>query len=74
MTELMSNNKTKARHFHSTKSFLDDSAAVNEVDEFGRTYIEIYLKEIELKLEHQSPFCILILLNFNINIVGRKIV
>ena len=74
MTELMSNNKTKARHFHSTKPFLDDSGAVNEVDEFGRTYIEIYLKEIELKLEHQSPLCILILLNFNINIVGRKIV
>ena len=33
---------------------------VNKVDEFGRIYTEIYLKEIELNLEHQSPLCILI--------------
>ena len=32
---------------------------VNKVDEFGRIYTEIYLKEIELNLEHQRPLCIL---------------
>ena len=74
MTEFMSNNKTKARHFHSTKPFMDDLGAVNEVDKYKGNYIEIYLKETELMLEHQSPLCILILLNCNINIMGRKIV
>ena len=38
----------------------DLGGVVNEVDEFGRIYTEIYLKETELNLEHQSPLCILI--------------
>ena len=42
----------KARHFHSTKRFIDDISALNDRGEFGRVYKDIYPNELELKVEH----------------------
>ena len=44
----------KARHFHSTKRFIDDLCAINDGNEFGKVYRNIYPEELELKLEHSG--------------------
>lgn len=67
ITELLSNTNIKARHFHSAKGFIDDLCAINDVGKFERTYTEIYPKELEFKVEHQSTQEFF--LNLNINIV-----
>ena len=42
MSEVISNNKIKAQHFHSTKGFIDDLREINDGGEFGRTNAESY--------------------------------
>ena len=54
MSSLIDSNKIKARHFHSTKCFIDDLSAINDGGEFERSVCEIYPKELELKVEHQG--------------------
>ena len=54
MTKLISNNKTTARHLHSTKRFTDDLCEINGAGKFGCTNSEIYSKELELKPENQG--------------------
>ena len=54
MSELIVLDKVKARHFHSTKRFIDDLCALNDGGEFGRVYKDIYPSELELKIEHSG--------------------
>ena len=54
MTDLISTDKVKARHFHSTKRFIDDLCAINDGNLFGRVYTDIYPEELELKVEHSG--------------------
>ena len=72
MTKLISNNKTKARHLHSTKRFTDDLCAINDGGKFGCTNSEIYSKELELKPENQGTN--VSFLNLDINRVDGKFV
>ena len=51
---LITADKVKARHFHSTKRFIDDLCALNDGGEFGRVYKDIYPNELELKIEHSG--------------------
>ena len=44
----------KARHFHSTKRFIDDLCAMNDGEEFGKSYPDIYPPELDLKVEHSG--------------------
>ena len=44
----------KARHFHSTKRFIDDLCALNDGGEFGKVHKDIYPNELELKVEHSG--------------------
>ena len=46
--------KIKARQFHSTKRFINDFCAENDGGEFGRSIYDIFLKELELKVEKQG--------------------
>ena len=48
MTKLISNNKIKGGHFHSTKRFTDDLCAIIDGGEFGCTNSEICLKNLSL--------------------------
>ena len=50
----MSVDPVKARHFHSIRRFIDDLCAINDGNEFGRVYRNIYPEELELKLEHSG--------------------
>ena len=54
MSELINLDKVKARHFHSTKRFIDDLCALNDGGVFGQVYKDIYPNELELKVEHSG--------------------
>ena len=54
ISNLMRTNKVEARHFHSTKRFIDDLCAINDGGLFGRVYRDIYPGELELKVEHSG--------------------
>ena len=54
MSDLISTDKVKARHFHSTKRFIDDFCAINGGNLFGWVYSDIYPEELELKVEHSG--------------------
>ena len=54
ISNLITTDKVKARHFHSTKRFIDDLCALNDGGEFGRVYKDIYPNELELKIEHSG--------------------
>ena len=72
MSEVISNNKIKAQHFHSTKGFIDDLREINDGGEFGRTNAESYPTDLQLKPEHQGTRASF--LNLDINIVDGKFV
>ena len=54
MPSLVSFDKIKAKHFHSSKCFIDD--LYNDGGQIGRSICEIYSKELELKVEHQDDY------------------
>jgi len=54
ISDLITTDKVKARHFHSTKRFIDDLCALNDGGEFGRVYKDIYPEELDLKVEHSG--------------------
>ena len=54
IAKLIASDKKKARHFHSTKRFIDDLCAINDGNVFGEIYKEIYPEELELKVEHSG--------------------
>ena len=72
MSELILLDKRKARHFHSTKRFIDDLCAVNDGHLFGDIYKDIYPEELELKLEHSGSHASF--LNLDITIREGKFV
>ena len=49
MTELIDRDKAAARHFHSTKRFIEDLCALNDGGLFERVFRDIYPEELELK-------------------------
>ena len=51
MSLLIYSDKIKARHFYSTKRFIDDLCTINDGGEFGSSVCDIYLRELELKVE-----------------------
>ena len=67
MSDLISTDKVKARHFHSTKRFIDDLCAINDGNLFGTVYKDIYPEELELKLEHSGAHASFLNLDITIN-------
>ena len=66
MSSLISFDKIQARHFHSTKRFIDDFCVINDVGKFERCIFNTYHKELEIKVEHQGDH--VTFLNFDITI------
>ena len=54
ISNLISTDPVKARYLNSTKRFIDDLSAINDNNEFGKVYKDIYPEELELKLEHEG--------------------
>ena len=48
-SSLISSDKVKARHFRSTKQFIDDLCSINDCGKFGKSFSGIYQTELELK-------------------------
>ena len=69
---LIRSNKVKARHFHSTKRFIDDLCAINDGGEFGKSYKDIYPEELDLKVEHHGQHASF--LSLDINIIDHQFV
>ena len=67
MTQLIEKDKVQARHFHSTKRFIDDLCAINDGNLFQSVYKDIYPDELELKVEHTGTRASF--LNLDISIV-----
>ena len=53
-SSLIASEKAKARHFHSTKHFIDDLCSINDGGYFGKSFSEIHPTELELAVEHQG--------------------
>ena len=53
-TSLIYFDKIKRKHFHSTKSVIDDLCAINDGGEFEKSICEIFPKEPRHKVEHQG--------------------
>ena len=56
MSELISNDKVKACHFHATKRFIDDLGTLNDGGVFNDIYKDIYPPELQLKVEHSGTY------------------
>ena len=54
ISSLMTVDPVLARHFLSVRRFIDDLIAINDGNEFGKVYRNIYPEELELKLEHSG--------------------
>ena len=54
MSELILNDKVKARHFHPTKRFIDDLGTWNGGRVFNDICKDIYLPELQPKVEHSG--------------------
>ena len=64
VSSLVSSNKMNARHFQSSKSFIDDLCAINDGVKLGRFICDIYLKKLGLKVEHHC--CHVTFLNLDV--------
>ena len=53
-SELISNDKVKARHFHEDKRLIDDPSTLNDGEVFNDVYKDIYRSELQLKVEHSD--------------------
>ena len=71
MSELITNDKVKARHFHATKRFLDDLGTLIHgglfSDDDGFTYKDIYPPELQLKVEHFCTHATFLNLDITVN-------
>ena len=54
ISELISNEKVKARHFHVTKRFIYDLGTLNDGSVFNDVYKDMYSPELHLKVEHSG--------------------
>ena len=72
ISNLISTDRIKARHFHSTKRFIDDLCTMNDGGIFETIYREIYPPELDLKIEHSGTHATF--LNLDITIHDGKFV
>ena len=52
--DLISENIDRTRKFHGCARFIDDMLCLNDGGEFGRSHVEIYPSDLELKCEHNG--------------------
>ena len=52
--DIKSSNIIRAKKFHGCFRFIDDMCCLNNGGEFGKSFLEIYPEELELKCEHSG--------------------
>ena len=66
ITNLIRNDRPKAKYFHSIKRFVDDLLAINDSGEFSRQHSNMYPAELDLKLEHSGDHATFLCLDIRI--------
>ena len=66
MSELIPNDKVKARHFHATKRFIDDLGTLDDWVVFSDVYKDIYPPELQLKVELSGTHAIFLNLDITV--------
>ena len=66
MSELVSNDEVKARHFHANKRFIDDLGTLNDRGVFNDVYKGIYLPELQLKIELSDTYALFLNLDITV--------
>lgn len=56
MISLISSDEINARHFHSTKLLIDGLCVINDSGELGRSFCDIYPKDLGMKVQHQGHY------------------
>ena len=72
VTNLMSEDKIRARKFTNATRFIDDECNLNDKGEFSKSFTEIYPIELQLKCEHQGNHATF--LDLDITIVDKTFV
>ena len=72
ISSLLTCDKVRARHFHSTNRFIDDLCAMNDGGEFGRSWNTIYPPQLHVKREHYGSHATF--LNLDIEIEEKRFV
>ena len=67
ITSLISSGKLRAMKFRYATRFIDDECNLNDGGEFGRSFHQIYPKELELKCEHQGTHATFLDLEINVS-------
>ena len=67
MSSLIYSNKVKPGHFQCTKRFIDVLCSINAVGEFGKSFLEIHLKELKFKVEHQNNYACFLKPDISVN-------
>ena len=52
--QLISNRPSETYKYHGFSRFIDNFCAINDGNEFLPSFKNVYLKELELKMEHQG--------------------
>ena len=72
ITNLISEDKIRARKFINASRFIDDECNLNDSGEFSKSFSDIYPEELQLKCEHQGIHAIF--LDLDISIVDNTFV
>ena len=67
LANLITTNRLRGTQFHSTFRYADDLCALNDGGEFGKAFLEIYPKELGLKVEHNDSHVTFLDLNISID-------
>ena len=72
ITNLISEDKIRARKFVNASRFIDDECNLNDSGEFSKSFSHIYPEELQLKCEHQGTHATF--LDLDISVVDNKFV
>ena len=70
LSELISNDKVKARHFHAAKRFIDYLGTLNDGGVFNDVYKGVYLPQLQLKVKHSGTHTTF--LNLDITVKDKR--
>ena len=66
MSEVISNDKVKAHHFHATKRFIDEFGTSNDGGVLNDVYKDIYPPKLQLKVERSGTHAFLLNLDIRV--------
>ena len=72
ITSLGSQDTLRGYKYHGVMRFIDDLCAINDGGDFGKSFLEIYPPELELKVEHEGNHATF--LDLDISVVDNRFI